>query len=43
VTETLDTGDHVAFLLEPIAGEVGEWSGQLGFQAVKDLTPGHEP
>lgn len=42
VTETLDTGDHVAFLLEPIAGEVGEWSGQLGFQAVKDLTPGHE-
>jgi riboflavin-specific deaminase-like protein len=42
VAETLDTGDHVAFLLEPIAGEVGSWSGQLGFQAVKDFEPGHQ-
>lgn len=42
VTETLDSGDHVAFLLEPLAGAAGPWSGQLGFQAVKDLPPGHE-
>jgi riboflavin-specific deaminase-like protein len=42
VTETIDSGDHVAFMLEPIAGAVGPWGGQLGFQSVKDLDPGHE-
>jgi len=41
VTETLDGGDHVAFLLEPIDGAVGPWSGQLGFRAVRDIEPGH--
>ena len=43
IVETLDTGDHVAFVLEPLAGESGEWPGQLGFQAVKDLSAGHDP
>ena len=33
VTESLDSGDHVAFMLEPVAGEVGDWIGQLGFQS----------
>lgn len=42
VTETLDSGDHVGFLLEPLVGSVGPWEGQLGFQAVKDLDPGHD-
>jgi riboflavin-specific deaminase-like protein len=42
VTESIDTGDHVGFVLQPIAGAVGGWTGQLGFQSVKDLDPGHE-
>jgi flavin reductase (DIM6/NTAB) family NADH-FMN oxidoreductase RutF len=42
VTETLDSGDHVAFLLEPVAGAAGPWSGQLSFQSVKDFEPGHD-
>lgn len=42
ITQTLDTGDHVGFLLEPLDGECGEWSGQLGFQAVSDLDAGHD-
>jgi riboflavin-specific deaminase-like protein len=44
ITERLDSGDHVAFLLEPVAGSVStDDLPQLGFQAVKDLDPGHEP
>jgi 5-amino-6-(5-phosphoribosylamino)uracil reductase len=42
ITGTMDTGDHVGFLLEPLDGECGDWSGQLGFQAVKDLDAGHD-
>ena len=42
VTESVDTGDHVGFVLEPVAGEVTAWTGQLGFQSVKDLDPGHD-
>ncbi|MGI9120592.1 MAG: pyrimidine reductase family protein [Acidimicrobiales bacterium] len=42
VVETVDSGDHVAFMLAPVAGEAGQrWPGQLGFQSVKDLEPGH--
>ncbi len=42
IVERLDTGDHVGHLLEPFdAAAGGEWSGQLGFQSVKDLQPGH--
>ena len=33
--------DHVGFLLQPIAVESGDWPGQLGFQAVQTITPGH--
>ena len=40
-----DVGDHVAFVLDAATGAAGDASsaGQLGFQAVKDLEPGHEP
>lgn len=42
IDETLDSGDHVGFLLEPLEGEAGRWSGQLGFQEVKGIEPGHD-
>lgn len=41
VVERLATGDHVGHLLELFDGAGGEWPGQLGFQAVKGLDPGH--
>jgi riboflavin-specific deaminase-like protein len=41
ITETLDSGDHVGFLLAPLEGEAGSWAGQLGFQEVRDIEPGH--
>jgi flavin reductase (DIM6/NTAB) family NADH-FMN oxidoreductase RutF len=38
------TGDHRAFLLEPVETHAGPaWPGQLGYQAVRDLDPGHLP
>ncbi len=36
-------GDHIAFLLEPIASHHEEAEDGLSFQRVKDLDPGHEP
>ena len=43
ITERLDSGDHVAFMLEPIAGSVKSGQGTtLGFQAVKHLQPGRD-
>lgn len=36
-------GDHVGFLLEPIAAHHEEAEDGLSFQQVKDLDPGHEP
>ncbi len=41
IVERLDTGDHVGHLLDPFDAATGGWSGQLGFQSVKDLEPGH--
>lgn len=45
VTERLDSGDHLLLVLDVVAAEAGRgaWPGQLGFQEVKDLDPGHEP
>lgn len=44
VVARFDVGDHVAFVVEPEAGADEEPSaGVLGFQAVKDLEPGHDP
>ena len=37
-----DCGDHVAHLVEPVYGESDDRTDQLGFQAVRSLTPGHE-
>src|SRR5205814_344299 len=39
-----DAGDHVAFLVAAESGAAGrpDPDDQLGFQAVKDLEPGHE-
>jgi flavin reductase (DIM6/NTAB) family NADH-FMN oxidoreductase RutF len=42
VVSRFDVGDHVAFVVAPEAGAVDEPSARhLGFQAVKDLEPGH--
>ena len=39
-----EVGDHVAFVVKAVSGVAGDGSeGELGFQAVKDLEPGHEP
>ncbi|HET9771683.1 MAG TPA: flavin reductase family protein [Acidimicrobiia bacterium] len=44
VVGRFDVGDHVAFVIEPDIGADEEpAAGQLGFQAVKDLDPGHDP
>ena len=44
VVDRFDTGDHVAFVLEPFDGAAdGPWPGQLRFQSVKDVEAGHEP
>ena len=42
VLDRLDCGDHVGFVLEPYEACAGpEDYGQFGFQAAKDITPGH--
>jgi riboflavin-specific deaminase-like protein len=41
ILETVETGDHVAFVLEPVGGEARPWAGQLGLQQVLDLDAGH--
>lgn len=42
VIERFPTEDHVGFLLAPIAVSCGSWGGQLGFQEVRAISPGHE-
>jgi flavin reductase (DIM6/NTAB) family NADH-FMN oxidoreductase RutF len=43
VAGRFDVGDHVAFVVEAEAGGYEEAAdGQLGFQAVKDVEPGHD-
>lgn len=41
VVDRVDLGDHTGVVLEPVAGEVRRWGGQLGYQAVRSLPPGH--
>jgi len=43
IVERLETGDHVGHLITVFDAAAGEWDGQLGFQAVKNLNPGHAP
>ena len=42
-TDRFDVGDHVGFLLEPVAGHAPDKFEQLvTFTDVRDLEPGHE-
>lgn len=41
ILERFETGDHIGHLVEPFDGACERWDGQLGFQSVKDLEPGH--
>ena len=44
VVGRFDVGDHVGFVVDVQAGSAEEpAAGELGFQAVKDVEPGHEP
>jgi flavin reductase (DIM6/NTAB) family NADH-FMN oxidoreductase RutF len=44
VLEVHDFGDHTALLLEPVEARADpSWPGQLGYQAVSGLEPGHLP
>ena len=42
VVDRIPTEDHVGFLLAPIEVSSGPWDGQLGFQAARSISPGHE-
>jgi flavin reductase (DIM6/NTAB) family NADH-FMN oxidoreductase RutF len=43
VLDRFEVGDHVAFLVEPVAAAAGRIGGQLSFQDVRRLRPGHPP
>jgi len=44
VVGRFDVGDHMAFVIDADVGALVEPAAdELGFQAVKDLEPGHEP
>jgi flavin reductase (DIM6/NTAB) family NADH-FMN oxidoreductase RutF len=42
VVERIPTDDHVGFVLAPVETHSRPWSGQLGFQAARSISPGHE-
>ena len=42
VLERVEAGDHVAFLLEPIAAEQGTPASMFTFHRAKRIPPGHE-
>jgi flavin reductase (DIM6/NTAB) family NADH-FMN oxidoreductase RutF len=42
ILERRRLGDHVGFVLEPFAAELGGPESQLSFQQVKEMEPGHE-
>jgi len=43
VLDRLDLGDHVGFLLEPVAADLSPGFDELGFQEAKGIEPGHRP
>lgn len=44
VVERVDVGDHVAFVVDAEVGAAADAKAdELGFQAVRDLEPGHAP
>lgn len=42
VIERVDAGDHVAHLLEPVEVLTDVRAAPLGYQSVRDLSPGHD-
>jgi flavin reductase (DIM6/NTAB) family NADH-FMN oxidoreductase RutF len=42
VLDRFDAGDHVGFLLEPVAAEKEHRGGQFPFHRAKRIEPGHE-
>src|SRR5947209_1151335 len=42
VLDRFDSGDHVTFLLEPVAAEHTGGGAWLSFQRAKGITPGHD-
>ena len=42
VMEHIPTEDHLGFLLEPLEAASGPWAGQLSFQSIRHISPGHE-
>jgi flavin reductase (DIM6/NTAB) family NADH-FMN oxidoreductase RutF len=42
VLARVDAGDHVAFVLEPVAAEHGTARGEFTFHRAKRIEPGHE-
>jgi flavin reductase (DIM6/NTAB) family NADH-FMN oxidoreductase RutF len=42
ILERMDFGDHTGHLLEPVAAEADDESGQRGFHRAKRIEPGHE-
>jgi flavin reductase (DIM6/NTAB) family NADH-FMN oxidoreductase RutF len=41
IVDRLDPGDHLGLLLAPVAAQCRDHGPQLGFQALRDLDPGH--
>jgi flavin reductase (DIM6/NTAB) family NADH-FMN oxidoreductase RutF len=42
VIDRIPADDHVGFLLAPLRVQSEPWSGQLGFQSARSISPGHE-
>lgn len=42
ILERIDAGDHVAHLIDVIAAQTDKLDGAMGFQAVRDIDPGHD-
>ena len=44
IVERIDwSGDHVGYVLEPVAAQAGDDGQELTFQEAKDIDPGHDP
>jgi flavin reductase (DIM6/NTAB) family NADH-FMN oxidoreductase RutF len=43
ILDRFEAGDHVGFLLEPIAAQKGDRRPNVRFEQVKQVDPGHEP
>lgn len=41
ILERTDVGDHTAVLVAPVAAGCGPWGGQLAFQEIRTIPPGH--